>query len=156
MGMLEVAYQIQGYTDFFVSSQNIGWAPIGSHGRYVQALSGIAPDTTPQKMAELLVKSYNDSLPPYAHPFTASAVDMSRVPALVTAVDSLGQALTGQLISPADAGALHSAYLEAQKIDYDSDFAIEPATDGFVDLYDFARRVMENYSDTTVDAAEPR
>jgi hypothetical protein len=57
MGMLEVAYQIQGYTDFFVSSQNIGWAPIGPQGRYVQAVSGIAPDTTPQKMAELLVKS---------------------------------------------------------------------------------------------------
>ena len=28
MGMIEIAYQIKDYADFFVSSQNIAWAPI--------------------------------------------------------------------------------------------------------------------------------
>ncbi len=55
MGMVEVAYQIQDYARFFVSSQNLGWTPVGADGRYVRAVQGIGPSTTPRQMAELLV-----------------------------------------------------------------------------------------------------
>jgi hypothetical protein len=31
-------------------------------------------------------------------------------------------------------------------VDYDADFTVEPASDGFVDLYDFARLTAQRYS----------
>ena len=147
MGMLEVADQVQEYAGYFVSSQNIGWAPVGPQGRYVRTVQGITPATTPRAMAQLLVQSYAASLPPNEHPFTVSAVDLGVLPALVGAVDQLGKAINATLAGPNPPLALlHSAYASAQKTDYDSDFAIEPATDGFVDLYDFAGRASTAYA----------
>jgi parallel beta-helix repeat protein len=153
MGMLEVAYQVQEYADFFVSSQNIGWAPVGPEGRYVQLIHDLAPDTTPRQMAQALVRIYEDSTPPEGHPFTLSAVDMSHLPEVANRVDQLAVAISQTLTGPAQAETLLQAYNATQKIDYDSDFRIEASRDGFVDLYDLALNLSQAYTDPTVDAA---
>jgi parallel beta-helix repeat protein len=153
MGMLEVAYQIKDYASFFVSSQNIGWAPVGPQGRYIQTIQGIEPTATPRQMAELLVQAYADGTPPQEHPFTISAADLASLPTVATAANELAVAISQTLAGPDQATILHGVYSAAQKIDYDSDFYIEPATDGFVDLYDFALRASQQFSDTAVVAA---
>ncbi|MFL5804064.1 MAG: clostripain-related cysteine peptidase, partial [Roseiflexaceae bacterium] len=155
MGMVEVAYQLKDYARYFVSSQNIGWAPDGPEGRYKRMLQRIDPTTTPSAMAQLLVNSYAQSMPLERHPYTISAIDMAALPALTSALNSLSTAISTTLkITPAKVSLLKAAYLDSQKVDYDGDFQIEPATDGFVDIYDFARHVALRFSDQPIkDAA---
>jgi parallel beta-helix repeat protein len=153
MGMLEVAYQIKDYASFFVSSQNIAWAPLGPEGRYIQTIHGLQPTATPRQMAELLVHSYANATPPEQHPFTISAVDLASLSTVADAASGLAVAISQTLTDREHAVNLYAAYSEAQKIDYDSDFRIEPDTDGFVDLYDFALRVPQHFADPEVVAA---
>jgi parallel beta-helix repeat protein len=150
MGMMEVAYQIKDYASYFVSSQNIGWAPVGADGRYVRIVHSIGSATTPRQMAELLVQTYADSMPPNEHPFTVSAVDLQQLPVVTSAINQLGLAISQTLADSTHAETLHSAYASAQKIDYDGDFQIEPATDGFVDLYDFALHAAQQFADAAI------
>jgi hypothetical protein len=153
MGMAEVAYQVKDYAGYFASSQNIGWAPVGSDGRYVQIVQGTDLNTTPQEMARLVVQSYANALPPNEHPYTISAVALNRMENVRTAVNQLGLAISQTLTAPAQTVLLLHAYTETQKIDYDSDFFIEPTTDGFVDLYDFALHISQDYTAPGVIAA---
>jgi hypothetical protein len=153
MGMLEVAYQIEDYASFFVSSQNIAWAPAGPEGRYIRTIQGLKPNATPQQVAELLVDAYADAIPPREHPFTISAVDLASLPTLTVTVNQLATAISQTLTGPDQAALLYTVYSETQKLDYDSDFQIEPATEGFVDLYDFALRASQQFTDANVIAA---
>ena len=146
MGMLEVAYQIKDYARYFVSSQNIGWAPVGEKGRYVQVIQGIGPDTTPRQMAKLLVDAYAAANPPSEHPFTVSAVDLGAVDELAQAVHHLGSDISSVLGNPDQNALLHQTYSDTQKLDYNADFTIDPQTESFVDLYDFAEQVVAHYA----------
>jgi hypothetical protein len=152
MGMLEVAYQIKDHASFFVSSQNIGWAPVGPEGRYIQTIQGIDPTATPRQMAELLVQAYANATPPNGHPFTISAVDLSSLSTVASTMDQLAIAISQTLTNSEQTALLHTVYSETQKLDYDSDFRIEPATDGFVDLYDFALHASQQHTDVNVSA----
>lgn len=153
MGMVEVAYQIKDYASFFVSSQNIGWAPLGPGGRYVRAIQGIGPTATPRDVAALLIQTYAEGNPPNGHPFTISAVDQAALITVTTAVDQLAVAISQTLVSPERASLLHEVYSATQKVDYDADFRIEAAGDGFVDLYDFAVQVSRRYTEPAAIAA---
>jgi parallel beta-helix repeat protein len=153
MGMIEVAYQIKDYASFFVSSQNIGWAPAGEPGRYVRLVQGLERATTPLEMSQLVVKAYADAMPPELHPFTISALDLHQLPNVVAVIKQFGAAISQTLAITNQIAVLRTAYLDAQKIDYDGDFQIEPATDGFVDLYDFAVRASQQFTEPGVIAA---
>lgn len=153
MGMIEVAYQIQDYATYFVSSQNIGWAPDGPAGRYVQTIHGLGASMGPREMAGLLVQAYANSMPPNGHPFTIAAVDLTRLLTVTTAVDSLGLAISQTLSLPGQTALLFEVYSVTQKIDYDSDLSIEPTTDSFVDLYDFALRTSQQFTHPVILAA---
>lgn len=148
MGMVEVAYQIQPYADYFISSQNIGWAPVGEGGRYVRAVQGIGPATAPAQVAELLVQAYDAGFAAEGRPFTAAAVDLALLPGVVDAADGLARAILNT--SPLPAAALHQAYAASQKLDYDTDFRIEPETDGMVDLYDFAEHAAAAFTQPAI------
>lgn len=153
MGMVEVAYQIKDYASFFISAPNIGWAPLGPDGRYIQMVSGIGPGTTPRQMAELTVSAYANSMPPEGHPFAIMAIDLRSLAAVATAVEQLSLAISETLIDPGRAASLHAVYRDTQKLDYDSDFFLEPDTDGFVDLFDLAQHAAQQLDDPAVIAA---
>jgi hypothetical protein len=153
MGMVEVAYQIRNYATFFVSSQNIAWAPVGAQGRYVLTVQGVQPGTDPRAMADLLVDAYAAATPPNEHPFTVSAVDLSELAAVAASVSQLGAAISQTLAGPASAAVLGQVYSATQKIDYDGDLTIEPGRDGFVDLYDFAVQASARYTDGAILSA---
>lgn len=143
MGMIEVAYQVEGYTDYFISAQNIGWAPEGPEHRYVRLLRDLPPDADGASFSRLFVDAYAASLPPEGHPFTVAAVDMRQLPALVTSTITLANQLIPLLTNEASAADLRAVYTATQKIDYDSNFVIEPERDGFVDLYDLALKISQ-------------
>lgn len=153
MGLLEVAYELQGYASYFVSSQNIGWAPAGPQNRYNQLINNLMPDATPQDLARLLVDSYAKDLPDQGHPYTISALDLSQLANLLSKVNSLANALSPTLTDTKGTDDLLSAYLLTQKLDYDSDLLLEPTTDGFIDLQDFALKISDTYKDTAVVTA---
>ncbi|HSN76214.1 MAG TPA: clostripain-related cysteine peptidase [Anaerolineae bacterium] len=153
MGMVEVAYQIKDYVSYFVSSQNVGWAPLGPDARYVRTIQQLPTNASARQMAGLLVQTYADSLPLEEHPFTVSAIDLASMQTLAGDVSTLANAIRQTLTGPSQAARLRTAYLQAQKIDYDIDFRIEPATDGFVDLYDFAQKAAQQYPNSPVSAA---
>ncbi len=153
MGMLEVAYQIKDYASFFISSQNIGWAPSGADGRYVRLVQGIEPHATPRDVARVAIEAYASALAPNLHPFTISAIDLTT---LVTTTEALNRLVTTitQTLPPADQiSSLYHVYLQAQKLDYDSDFAVEPEQDGFVDLYDLLVKMTHFYTSTAITSA---
>ncbi|MEM7032927.1 MAG: clostripain-related cysteine peptidase, partial [Chloroflexota bacterium] len=152
MGLIEVGYQIKDFADYFVSSQNIGWAPLGPQGRYVQTIQNIQPTTGPREMAELLVTSYAAGNPASGHPFTVSAIDLTKLTTVTTLVNEFGLALSQTLITESNITSLQEAYSATQKLDYDSDFQIEPE-DGFVDLYDFALKSTERFTQGSVISA---
>jgi parallel beta-helix repeat protein len=148
MGMLEVAYQVADYADFYVSSQNIGWAPEGADGRYVRALHGNTSSPAPRVMAQRLVEAYAAANPPEEHPFTVSAVDLRQVNALAYATSYLGLDIRAIIeADPAQKSILYQAYTDTQKLDYNADFVIDPQTEGFVDLYDFAVQAAARFGD---------
>ena len=153
MGMIENAYQVKDYADYFIASQNIGWAPVGPGHRYIQLLQSLTPSTEPLEMAQLTVLAYANTMPPNLHPYTVSAIDTSQLVPLAIKVDQLGLIISQTLTSPAQADLLYEIYNDTQKLDYDGDFFIEPATDGFVDLYDFAYSLSQQHPDPNVVAA---
>lgn len=153
MGLVEAAHQLEGYARYFVSSQNIAWSPIGDAGRYSRLLAGLPPLASPRQLAELLVQTYVDSMPLSEHPYSIAAVDLAALPAVVAASDQLAATLALRLSNSREAAKLLEIYQQTQKIDYDSDLKVEPATDGLLDLFDFAARVQQGYDDPEVDAA---
>jgi hypothetical protein len=104
-------------------------------------------------MAQVLVQTYAETTPANDHPFTIAGVDLSRMSILVTQVNTLGLTLSQTLTSPAQSMKLYDVYSETQKLDHDSNFKIEKATEGFVDIYDFALRVSQRYAQPDIRAA---
>ncbi|HNB54200.1 MAG TPA: hypothetical protein PK530_19790, partial [Anaerolineales bacterium] len=113
----------------------------------------LSPTTDPAGMAQLLVQSYAETMPLEEHPHTISAVDTSFLPQLAADTDQLAVALSQTFTSPAQATLVQDIYSQTQKLDYDTDLQLETATDGFVDLYDFALRLTQQHPDPDVISA---
>ncbi len=153
MSMVEVAYQIKDYASFFVSSQNIGWAPLGPEGRYVRIIQGIQAHDKPRDVAQLLVNAYAQAMTPDLHPFTISAIDLTTLVTLTRSLNRLTTAITQTLVVTDQISSLQYIYNQAQKLDYDNDFRIEPERDNFVDLYDLALKMSQYYTNTEIVTA---
>jgi hypothetical protein len=155
MGMVESAFEIYQYTDYFIAGQNLLWSEL-PYDQYL-AKENLNGATTPRALAKRIVELYNadpdgssaaalaDTTPD--QPFTLAAID-TRGERLQN-VAGLLNALARHALSELNAGGeratrmeqlLRDAYSAAQKFDYDSSFVIDP-TDGYVDLADFARRL---------------
>jgi hypothetical protein len=119
----------------------------------VRLVQGIGSTTTPRQLAQFIVNAYAAATPPNEHPFTVSAVDLHQIPTVTLAINQLGLAISQTLTDSIRAGNLLDVYTATQKIDYDGDFEIEPASDGFVDLYDFAVQAGTRYTEPAVLAA---
>jgi hypothetical protein len=129
--MLESAYEVQPYTHYFVAGENLLWSRL-PYERYLSN-DTIGPQTTPLDLAKQIVARYNDPAPP-DEPFTIAALDMHKLPALAQRVGALADALATNL------PAARTAYAAAQKFDYNASYTID-ATDGYVDLGDFAAHI---------------
>lgn len=98
MGNLEVAYELRGMADWFVGSQELEPA----HGwDYVPILAAATARAAPVDLGKTIVDSYGAACVANktAPQCTLALVDMSKIDAVVTAVNGLGAALKGKTVS---------------------------------------------------------
>jgi hypothetical protein len=138
MGMIEDAYQIRNYANIYVASENQIWVPHVGSSPYSNYIMDITSSTTPQDLAKDFVNEYANWLD-NTHPgqlgYTLSAVDLTQIDPLSTAVSNLGTALRSQM---ANYGAqIQTARNNVQKFDSDNSNLIN-SSDEYVDLSDLA------------------
>ncbi len=160
MAMIEDAYQIRNYTDYYVASQNIGWVTGGAtSGPYDDYISGIGATTSPQDLATIFVNryaewlnaDYNDNdIDRHDLPYTISAVDLGQLAPLVSAVNTLASNLNTQM--GIYGSQVTNARTATQKFDSNVNYAIDQ-NDAYVDLHDFAQNVRSNVPDATIQNA---
>ena len=148
MGMIEDAYQFRGYADYYVASENISWA-WSSGNVYKEYVDSISTTTTPEQLATAFTTKYGEVCDAKTKPCTMATADMAYLSSVVTATNTLAQALS-------DGMATHATTLESvghavQRFDMNSDDKITSA-DEYVDLYDFAFLVDSLISDATIQA----
>ncbi|CAG0980918.1 partial Clostripain, partial [Anaerolineae bacterium] len=150
MAMMEDAYQIRNYADYYVASENLLWITNDpSSGPYDNYISLISSFTSAQDFATSLVaqyKSWLDSAWP-SLPYTLSAVDLSQINSVVTAIKDLAVTLKAQMSSYG--AQVAAARAETQRFDSTNNFRIE-ANDQYMDLFDFAMHIATHITDTMV------
>jgi hypothetical protein len=145
MGMYEVAYEFSGLADYLVFSEE---TEPGDGDPYDTILADLAADPTMSAadLAAVIVNRYDESYVPYLQQYpgeltTKSAVDMSRLAVLDTAVCALGRALMDD--GNANTVAM-AARTNTQQYAYTANH----------DLYDLASYINQNTSaGTAKDAA---
>ncbi|MCC7359929.1 MAG: SBBP repeat-containing protein [Anaerolineales bacterium] len=147
MAMIEDAYQVRNYADFYIASANLQFSFDTPYRDYI---SGITADTTPIELASIFVEAYALAGETESLPYTISAADLSELSPLVNSVNSLATALSDRLITD---GAYFAAVQNAvQRYEMSGDFNID-SNDSYIDLYDFAQQVDQQFLDTATRTA---
>lgn len=147
MGMLESAYEIQPFVDYFVAGQSILWSQL-PYEHYLDA-ANLNATTTPAQFAEQLVNGYNPD-GPSDEPYALAAWNLQQLAGdtgLAARLNDLADALLAAYTADPTAteAAIRNAYAASQKFDYDANFVQDP-TDGYIDLADFAEKLASNSS----------
>jgi hypothetical protein len=139
MGMYEVAYELQDVTSYLVASEEV--VP-GDGDPYDTILEGLKddPDMTPAELAEYIVDRYGSEYADYSEGVTNSAIDMSKVEALNSAITALAAALASDISVAQDASIATQEYSTSNYADSH-------------DIYDFATYLVDNSIDAGVVAA---
>jgi len=165
MAMLEDAYQVKEYADYFVASENLGWSVFAfdQYARYGQgALEGartpftfatvasrVTTATTPRDLAASIVDSYFDHPALQDYPRTISALDLSQAATARQALDVLASALRSALNDvKADVQGARTA---TQKFD-SRDYYKITQDDEYVDLYHLAAQLKSKISNSAVQS----
>lgn len=141
MGMVEDAYQFRTHYGIYVASEDVTWSSSRSnpHHDYFYA---VGPGTTAGQLGEEIVNGYADWMETRltGYHFTMSAMDLSRVDALVTAVNALAASLN---TSWATVGSqVQAARGATQRFWYSHN----------LDLYDFALEIDAAIGDAAISA----
>ena len=153
MAMIEDAYQIRNYTDYYVASENLSWIPVRStSGPYDDYISSIGEATSPRDFAIALVNHYWNWLDTdYSSVgYTISAVDLAELNDLVSATNALASELNSQM--PTYANQISDARAGTQKFDSNYSRTLTQE-DVYIDLYDFANGIKAHTSDPTIQNA---
>lgn len=154
MGMLETAFQVRGFMDYFVASES---KPIVSNLGYAKYVSAVKSDTTPFQLATQFVDAFADFVLKYTIPgtdddyyrgyYTMSVADIARLNSLVNATGVLAKDLTLKLPG---AATLLKDIVEKKVFKFASNIEFS------IDLYDFAVKVQEAFflDDSTKMAAQ--
>jgi hypothetical protein len=138
MQMLEVAYEVRNYTDYMVGSEET----MPSTGLvYNQSLLRLVndPDLTPLQLGNYLVQDYYSYTP--SSELTMSNLSISQLNGVLTSLGSFSQLLLDNMSTCKS--TLRTQAVSAQYYSYSD----------YTDLYDFARLVYENISDSSIRAA---
>ena len=147
MAMIEDAYQVRDYVDYFVASENIQWSYTTAYSQYV---SDITAATTPEQLATLFAAGYAAEMDASSNSYTISALDVAGLGEIVTATNSLAGPLNEQMEGLAS--TLTTITSSVQRFEMNGDGAID-AEDDYIDLYDFARLAKLHIDDEEIQAA---
>jgi hypothetical protein len=147
MGLFEQAVQVTPYADYLIASENLAWSVFP----YADYARGVEVATFPDELASQVVISYSARLTGTAgYPHTIAALDLSSVPSVTVAIDSLATALIDSL--PGSQGAIGEAWLATQHFDSRDYFTID-ANDEYLDLFGLAAQISSTVTDTAVVSA---
>jgi PKD repeat protein len=144
MAMIENAYQIKDYADYFVASQNLGWS-VFAYDRYAAQVTAA---TTPEELATAVVNGYHNALTEYPH--TISALDLGQAVTVTDKVSALATALLADLDAYKD--PVSNTLTITQRFD-SRDYYVINKDDEYLDLYDFAQLLKQNVPDSSVKNA---
>jgi hypothetical protein len=128
MGMIEDAYQVRGFSDYYIASQDLQTA-------YVPYLSGFDPQDDPATAAVKLAAAYSNEMIANNTEYTISVADLSQLDNLVTATNQFGAVLAENMDSISD--NITAVATVVQRFDEDGDSIIS-ISDEYMDLYEFA------------------
>ena len=152
MAMLEDAYQWRDYVNYYVASENLGWAwhGGGDYGKPLRDLKSENDQSTPAKLARHFGEWYAGQCNLNRYPCTVSVADLSMLPALITATDGLAYTLNGQM--SAISATLIQVLSDVQRFDSNGNKRLDGA-DAYIDLLDFARRMRDASGDLAIQTA---
>ena len=152
MAMLEDAYQWRDYVNYYVASENLGWAwhGGGDYGKPLRDLKSENDQSTPAKLARHFGEWYAGQCNLNRYPCTVSVADLSMLPALITATDGLAYTLNGQM--SAISATLTQVLSDVQRFDSNGNRRLDGA-DAYIDLLDFARRMRDASGDLAIQTA---
>jgi hypothetical protein len=133
MGMIEDAYQVRGYADYYVASQQLQTA-------YTNYLASFDPADAPLEVAVSFAVDYANEIaatPAVAtSEYTISVADLSKLEALATATNQFGQAMAERSAFILD--GLEIVKSEVQRYDNKAPKGALTQSDTYVDLHNFA------------------
>lgn len=142
MGLFEAAYDLQGFADYWVASQNQTWGAFPFE-QYVQALHE-TPFCTPRELAVAVAARYFETVAISYLPRTIAAMDLSRAPHLLQAIDSMATLMIGDM--PATRNQFQNARNRTQKYDSRHYTGIN-SDDEYLDIYHLAQRIAQETRD---------
>jgi hypothetical protein len=148
MGMIEDAYQVRNYVDYYVGSENLQWSYADPYSPYV---SGVTVSTTPAQLASLFSTSYANAASGGNKAYTISAADISQLSSLVTATNNLAQLLNSHMNTFSN--TLTSIRSAVQRFDNAEPINVINSSDQYIDLYHFAQLVKANITDNDIKTA---
>ena len=144
MAMIEVGYQIRNYANIYIASENIAIAPDKDKSRpYPDYINGITYLTTPQELSATIVNQYAKWLDDPKENgglggergYTISAVDLTQITPLITAISNLTNTIRPQINNIAP--QIHLIRSATQKFNSTATDGINDL-DEYVDLIDLA------------------
>ncbi len=152
MGMIEVAYDIKNFADFMVASENTEPADGWPYNKILWILVN-NPDITPKNFAKKIVEEFISSYSS-SDEATQSAIDLSQIGNLTSAIDKLAKCLISEfnnnsytLINTFQ----NNIFPVIQRFDDLDPYGIGPE-DSYVDLYDLAYLINQNVSNCSLEA----
>jgi alpha-tubulin suppressor-like RCC1 family protein len=148
MGMIEDAYQVRDFIDYYVASENVKWA---YDAPYDQSISEITATTTAAQLATLFSASYANVASAGNCDYTMSAADISKLNTVVTATNTLAQRLNSNMGTITN--TLTTIRSTVQRFDNMAPIGTINQSDQYIDLYHFAQLVNANISDSDIQGA---
>jgi len=145
MGMLEDAYQFRNFTNYYVASENIQWAY--NRGYYDTAIN-VTSTTTPLEMGNLYVQKYADEAIPMTVGYTMSVADMSQIDNLVQTINVMAGLISADMDGNTD--ELNTVLSQVQRFDNNFPTGIINDQDQYIDLFDFARLIQDQFQDPAI------
>jgi len=144
MAMVEVAYQIKGFSDYMVGSEEVSYGFAGaSIWHYDLILTDLvnAPQMSGRELASTIVKRYGKGYPLFD--ITFSAIDLARVDDVASSVSNFAQVLKNGLSTYRS--QIRTARTNCEHYYYSY----------YIDLYDFASLIWQDPSipDTSIKTA---
>lgn len=147
MGLIENAYQMRGLAHYLVSSENLGWSAF-AYDTYLQEVTNTTDAT---QLATTIADQYAHRVASY--PYTIAALDLTKVNAVATAVQSLASELLRYSLASTDQRShVEHVRQQAQTFDSDGNVIINDA-DTYIDLDHWASLVQAQIGDDAVQHA---
>lgn len=146
MGLYENAYQARELADYLIVSQNLGWSAFA----YESYRAAVGTDTEPRDLATAIVDRYAARVG--NHPFTISALDLSRLSDTTDRIDVFAGALSGYVNSESHRAVISDIRADVQTFDSNGDLYTRPSDD-YIDLKDWSMRVAAATTNAEVKSA---